>query len=163
MRSLPVVLVLAISISLAAGCSDQARKQNELLAANKAIVMRTHEEIWGGGNLDLINELYSPDYVAHWAYGEDTDREGIASMITEARTAFPDMTEEVVHIVAEGDFVVTHFISSGTFTGEMNGLEPSGKKMSRPEIAVHKIINGKIVEQWTVSDQLSVMKQLGLM
>ena len=161
MKTLSLAFMLAAFFSLVAGCGGS--QQNALLAANKALVMRTHDEVWSCGNLDLIDELYSPDYVAHWADGEDTGRDGIKKMITEARTAFPDMTESVVHIVAEGDLVVTHFISSGTFTGEMNGLQPSGKKMSRPEIAVHRIVDGKIVEQWTVADQLSVMKQLGLM
>ncbi len=163
MKSIAVTLILVVALGLTAGCENQQPQQNDLLEANKALVMRTHDEVWSCGKLDLIDELYSPEYVAHWADGPDTDRDGIKAMITEARTAFPDMTESVVHIVAEGDLVVTHFISSGSFTGEMNGLKPSGKKMSRPEIAVHRIVDGKIVEQWTVADQLSVMKQLGLM
>ena len=162
MKTVYVTLILAIVFCFVAGCSNQ-EQQNELLETNKALVMRTHDEVWSRGNLDVIDELYSPEYVAHWTGGEDTDREGIKKMINEARDAFPDMTEVVVHIVAEGDIVVTHFISSGTFTGKMNGLKPTGKKMSRPEIAVHRIVDGKIVEQWTVSDQLTVMKQLGLM
>jgi steroid delta-isomerase-like uncharacterized protein len=162
MRTISLTLILVLASFCVTGCSDHP-SQDEMLEANKALVLRTHEEVWSKGNLDLIDELYSPDYVAHWAYGEDTDREGIREMITEARTAFPDMTEEVVHIVAEGDLVVTHFISSGTFTGTMNGLEPSGRKISRPEIAVHRIVDGKIVEQWTVSDQMTLMRQLGLM
>ncbi len=163
MKSITVTLVLVVALGLTAGCANQQQQQNDLLEANKALVMRTHDEVWSKGNLALIDELYSPEYVAHWADGEDTGRDGIKAMIIEARAAFPDMTESIVHIVAEGDLVVTHFISAGTFTGEMNGLQPSGKKMSRPEIAVHRIVEGKIVEQWTVADQLSVMKQLGLM
>ena len=162
MKTVSLALIFALAFCFTTGCSGQGQ-QNELLEANKALVMRTHNEVWSKGSLNLIDELYSPEYVAHWADGADTDREGIAKMINEARAAFPDMTEEVVHIVAEGNIVVTHFISSGTFTGEMNGLKPSGKKMSRPEIAVHRIIDGKIVEQWTVSDQLTLMKQMGLM
>lgn len=138
MKTASVVIIMTMAFCIATGCSDQQHQQNELLEANKALVLRTHAEVWSRGDLDVIDELYSPEYVAHWGDGEDTDREGIRKMITEARTAFPDMTEEVVHIVAEGDLVVTHFISSGTFTGEMNGLEPSGKKISRPEIAVHR-------------------------
>jgi steroid delta-isomerase-like uncharacterized protein len=162
MKTFSMSLILVMASCILSGCST-VDNQDELLEANKALVLRAHEEVWSKGDLDLIDELYSPDYVAHWAYGEDTDREGIREMITEARTAFPDMTEDVVHIVAEGDLVVTHFISSGTFTGEMKGLEPSGKKISRPEIAIHRIIDGKIVEQWTVSDQMTLMRQLGLM
>ena len=46
--------------------------------------------------------------------------------------------------------------------GSLDGIPPTGKKGSRPEIAVHKIINGKIVEQWTVADLLSLLNQLGI-
>jgi steroid delta-isomerase-like uncharacterized protein len=166
-----VILLTALSVCCAAGCAGTQREQElsafqagrERLEANKAIVLRAHEEVWSGGNLDVVDELYSEGYVSHWAYGDDSDREGLKKMLTEARTAFPDLREDVIHIVAEGDLVVTHFVSSGTFTGEMEGLQPSGQEVSRPEIAVHRLSNGLITEQWTVSDQLTLMRQLGLM
>jgi len=171
MKTVTMALLLAVVFSCVNGCSDRGRQQElsvlkagrELLEANRALVLRAHEEVWNNGNLVVVDELYSAEYVAHWAYGEDSNREGLKAMVAEARAAFPDMREDIVHVVAEGDLVVSHFVSSGTFTGEMNGLQPSGKRISRPEIAVHRIADGKIVEQWTVSDQLSLMKQLGLM
>lgn len=170
MRALTIA-ILVMACLCTAGCGvgqmrdELARRDAEStsLEANRVLVLRAHEEVWSRGNLEVVDEIYAPDYVAHWAYGEDTDRNGIKTMIAEARAAFPDMTEDIVHVVAEGDLVVTHFISSGTFTGELNGLQPSGARLSRPEIAVHRIADGKIVEQWTVSDQLTLMKQLGLM
>jgi predicted ester cyclase len=171
MKTRTIGPILAVVFCCAAGCSDQQlqgelaglRAHSDLLEANKALVLRTHEEVWSKGNLAVIDELYSPEYVAHWGDEDDTDREDIKTLVTKARTALPDLTEDVVHIVAEGDLVVTYFTSSGTFTGEMNGLEPTGNAVSRPEIAVHRIVDGKIVEQWTVADQLTLMKQLGLM
>jgi steroid delta-isomerase-like uncharacterized protein len=170
MRKTAITLFIAIIICCAVGCSDlqlendlsEMRAEHDLLEANKALVLRAHEEVWSSGNLMVVDELYAEDYTAHWAYGEDSDREGLKEMVAEARTAFPDLREDIIHIVAEGDLVVSHFISSGTFTGEMEGLQPQGQKVSRPEIAVHRLRNGKIVEQWTVSDQLTLMKQLGL-
>ena len=171
MKTMILVLALAVAAIAAAGCGDrlaqgelsELKAANAQLEANKALVLRAHAEVWNSGNLGAIDELYSPGYVAHWADGEDSDREGLKKVVAEARSAFPDMREDVIHVVAEGDLVVSHFISSGTFTGEMNGLQPSGKKVSRPEIAVHRIADGMIVEQWSVADQLTLMKQLGLM
>jgi len=171
LKRIKIIFCVAALCVSAIGCGDQ-QAQNELsgmkaekalLEANKALVLRAHEEVWNSGNTNVVEKIYSADYIAHWAYGEDTDREGLKKMVAEARAAFPDMKEDIVHIVAEGDLVVTHFISSGTFTGEMNGLQASGQKLSRPEIAIHKIVNGMIAEQWTVSDQMTLMKQLGLM
>jgi steroid delta-isomerase-like uncharacterized protein len=164
--------LLAAMIALSAvGCHDpelqnelsEMRAERELLEANKTVVTRAHEEVWNSGNLAAVDELYAEEFIAHWAYGEDSDREGLKEIVAESRTAFPDKKESIVHIVAEGDLVVTHFVSSGTFTGEIDGLQATGQKVSRPEIAVHRLLNGKIVEQWTVADQLTLMEAMGLM
>jgi len=171
MRTVAIAQLMTFAMCCATGCIDpniqiehsEMRAQRELLEANKALVLRAHEEVWNSGNLDVVDDIYAEGYIAHWAYGEDSDREGLKHMVAEARAAFPDMTEDIVHVVAEGDLVVSHFVSSGTFTGEMNGLQPAGQKVTRPEIAVHRVVNGKIVEQWTVSDQLTLMKQMGLL
>jgi len=156
------------------GCQDQTavkeleelkekiKTETQKLEANKALVKRAHAEVWNKGNMAVVNEIYSPDYIAHWITGGDTNLEALKNMINEARKTFPDIKEEIIHIVAEGDLVITHFNSSGTMTGPMGNIPPTGKKGSRPEIAVHRIKDGKIVEQWTVADLLSMLNQLGI-
>ena len=171
MKTITMALVLAAVLSCAVGCGGlqcrdelaELKAERDLLEANKALVLRTHEEVWNSGNLDAVDELYSADYIGHWVSGEDTDREALKQIVAESKAAFPDKTEDVVHVVAEGDLVVSHFIASGTFTGEIDGVPSEGKRISRPEIAIHRIADGKIVEQWTVSDQLTLMQQLGLL
>jgi len=171
MKSMTVGLVLAAFLCCGAGCRDrqcqdelaELKAEQGLLEANKALVLRTHEEVWSAGNIDVVDELYSADYIGHWVSGEDTDREGLKQIVAESKAAFPDKTEEVVHVVAEGDLVVSHFIASGTFAGEIDGVQSESKQISRPEMAIHRIADGKIVEQWTVADQLTLMQQLGLM
>jgi len=162
--------ILAAVLCCAAGCGDsqqqselaELRAERDLREANKALVLRTHQEVWSNGNLDLIDELYSPDYIGHWAAGNDSDRETLKQIVAESKAVFPDKTEEVVRVVAEGDLVVSHFIASGTFMGKIDGVQSEGQRISRPEIAIHRVVDGKIVEQWTVADQLTLMQQLGL-
>jgi len=170
MRTATMVYILAAVLCCAAGCGDpqrqselaELRAERDLLEANKALVLRTHEEVWSNGNLDVIDELYATDYIGHWASGDDSDREVLKQIVAESKAVFPDKTEEVLRIVAEGDLVVSHFIVSGTFAGKIDGVQAEGKRISRPEIAIHRIVDGKIVEQWTVADQLTLMQQLGL-
>lgn len=57
---------------------------------------------------------------------------------------------------------MTRFSSSGTFMGKIMGISLSDKKMTYQEIAIHRIVNGKIVEQWTIADRLDLMQQLGM-
>ena len=47
--------------------AHEGRKKEAMSAQeeNKAISRRVAEEIFNGGNLDLAEELYTPDYVLH--------------------------------------------------------------------------------------------------
>ena len=67
----------------------------------------------------LIPEIYAEDYQSHFICGlETTGQEGVLEFISGHRQAFPDWTEKVVDIVAEGDRVVTRYISTGTHEDE---------------------------------------------
>ncbi len=164
---LPLALILYFTFS----CQDKEamaeleefKAQAAVEEQNKEIVRRTHDEVWSNGNMEVIDELYGNDYVAHWTSGPDTHGlDELREVIMEARTAFPDLKEEIEQIVAEGDLVVTRFSTGGTFKGNIMGISPSDKKVTRQEIAIHRIVNGKIVEQWTVADSLVLMQQLGM-
>jgi steroid delta-isomerase-like uncharacterized protein len=171
MKKLSMILPLALILCLMVGCQDKEamaelealKAQAEVEEQNKEIVRRTHAEVWSNGNMDVIDELYDNSYLAHWTSGPDTQGlDELREVINEARTAFPDLTENIEQIVAEGDLVVTRFSSSGTFKGNIMGISPKDKKVTRQEIAIHRIDNGKIVEQWTVADSLVLMQQLGM-
>ncbi len=77
------------------------------------------------------------------------------------RTSFPDWHEKVVRLIAEGDFVVSYFSSSGTNTGEFGGNAPTGKQARIHEVAICRIEDGKIAEQWGFPDIQGLSHQLG--
>jgi len=131
---------------------------------NKDLVRRDNEEVWNKGNLEIMDELYSADFVRHFLpNGSETKGlEELRDHIRNHRKAFPDWTEEIKQIVAEGDLVVTHFSSTGTNTGSFLGNSPTGKKIRIDEMSIVRIANGKIVEQWLLPDLLSLNQQLGL-
>jgi len=142
---------------------EAMKAQAEVEEHNKAILRRAHSEVWSMGDLEVVEELYAPDYVAHWTNGPDTHGlQEFKKVVMEARTAFPDYTETIEQIVAEGNLVVTRFTCNGTLTGTLEGIPATGNRVSREEIAVHRIVDGRIVEQWTVADSLVLMQQLGM-
>ena len=49
-----------------------------------------------------------------------------------------------------------------THTGEYRGLAPTGKKFTEASVFIYRIVDGKVVEGWTVSDELDFLKQLGV-
>ncbi|HEY7494820.1 MAG TPA: ester cyclase [Candidatus Tectomicrobia bacterium] len=131
---------------------------------NKAIVRRLFDEVWNTGNLDKIEELYSPDFVADYRpYAPlRTGLEGIKDMVRRAWTTFPDYHEQLEELVAEGDTVVARFLITGTQQGYWGPIPPTGKQVRFEEIVMLRIVNGKVVGQRGVVDALHALRQLGV-
>jgi predicted ester cyclase len=109
----------------------------------------------------MADELYSPDFICHFIGGmEWRGVEGIKSAVASHRTSFPDWNERVDDIVAEGDRVVIRFTSTGTQRGEFAGIAPTGRKVTIREVAIYRVVAGRIVEQWGMPDSQSLMEQL---
>ena len=141
------------------GCSTT--RQAHALSDNKAVVLRSEAELWNKGNLSVADELYSPDFICHFPVGPEwRGLEGIKGEVRRHRTSFPDWHERVDDIVAEGDRVVIRFTSTGTHQGEFAGIAPTGRKVSIQEIAIFRIVGGKIVEQWGMPDIHGLLEQL---
>jgi steroid delta-isomerase-like uncharacterized protein len=78
-------------------------------------------------------------------------------------SAFPDMSVSIEDVLAEGDKAVTRWRLRGTHQGEVEEFgPPTGKQVELEGITIHRIEQGKIVEEWERYDNLSVMQQLGL-
>jgi hypothetical protein len=75
---------------------------------------------------------------------------------------FPDYHDTIEDIIAEGDKVCVRALHTGTHTGEYRGLAPTGKKFTEAYVHIYRIVNGKVVEFWHVSDELDFLKQLGV-
>ncbi len=129
---------------------------------NKVIVRRQHEEVWSKGNLTLVDEIYTPDFVCHFVVGSEwRGPEGVRQQVTGHRTSFPDWNEHIDDIIAEADRVVTRFTSRGTQKGEFQGIPPTGNKVTIAEVAIYRIVDGKIAEQWGFPDVMDLLRQVG--
>ncbi len=128
---------------------------------NMDVVLRAHHEVWNRGNFDVIKEIYAEDYQAHFICGlEIAGQEDMREFVSDHRKSFPDWTEKVVDIIADGDRVVTRYISTATHKGEFQGIAATGRKFTISEVSIHRVLHGKIVEQWGFPDGLSHVQQL---
>ena len=135
--------------------------QEKIKQKNIDVVLRAHHEVWNKKKYDLIPEIYAEDYEAHFICGMETrGQDGVHDFIKGHHESFPDWMEKVVDIIAEGDRVVTRYISTATHEGEFQGIAPTGKEITINEVSIHRVLNGKIVEQWGFPDGLSHIQQL---
>lgn len=130
---------------------------------NKAAARRWSEELWGRGNLAVADEIIAQDYVRHDP-GDPFPARGPADVkriVTMLRGMFPDFRIEVESIVAEGDMVVSRYVTTATDTVGYMGMPPTGKTIRTAAIQMFRFSNGKIVESWAARDDLGTLRQLG--
>jgi steroid delta-isomerase-like uncharacterized protein len=119
---------------------------------NKALVRRYFEEIWDKGDLDLIDELFSTDFVRHGPSGTEGEVHGLEefkALVSMYRSAFPDLRVPIEDLIAEGERVVSRWRTRGTHQGELMGIAPSGNQASVTGILIDRISGGKIEEEWS--------------
>jgi steroid delta-isomerase-like uncharacterized protein len=130
---------------------------------NLALVRRFLDGI-NRQNLDVLDEVCAPDYVAHFpgAPGPLT-RETIKPVWAQFFAAFPDLSHVLEDILADGDRVVMRMTIAGVHQGEFMGMPPTGRAVSIGSINFLHCADGRIVEQWIDYDGLGMLQQLGAM
>ncbi len=131
---------------------------------NKAAARRFLEET-DKGNLDVIDEQVSPDAVDHNPFpGQAPGAEGVRQVFAMLKAAFPDMSQSIQDMVAEGDRVAIRSTLHGTHRGEFLGIPATGKQVALPGIDIIRFDEeGKMIEHWGLFDVPLLMQQLGVM
>jgi C-1 hydroxylase len=139
------------------------------LEENKAVV-RKMIEAFNRRDLSSLDKLMASDYIDN--YHQLPSLEEYKQFLTILFKAFPDWHEDIEDIIAEGNKVCYRFKATATHTGEYRGympstdkkitLAPTGKKITPTGVIIYRIVNGKIVEAWEVSNLLDIYTQLGV-
>lgn len=130
---------------------------------NKGLVRRVIEEVYNKGNLAAVDDYVAADFVIHAPSGDIPGPAGARQFVAMLREAFPDFHTTIEDQVADGDMVVTRWIAEGTHLGEFQGIPPTGKHRTMSGIDIDRIVADKVVECWTNTDDLGLMRQLGVL
>jgi steroid delta-isomerase-like uncharacterized protein len=143
-------------------CVPVKGQQAGVQQRNKEVARSFFEVVLGQGHLEKYEESHAKDFVAHGENHEYTLEQDLAAA-KEERRALPDMTVKVNHILAEQDLVAVYWTSSGTNTQAGMGFPATGKKIKVDGMTLFRFKAGKICEEWSIWDMLSVMRQAGLL
>ena len=134
---------------------------------NKEVIRRFVEELWNERHLEAVDEIFDRNCITHQLRPESTpagsprDPDSIKREMSDWLRGFPDLKFTIERMVAEDDVVVTHCTITGTNSGSWSGTEPTGRKVNAPIIVVHRLKEGKIVEDWVLVGALNLFQQLG--
>ena len=134
---------------------------------NKALVQRIHAEA-SRGNLGIIDEVLSPDYVRHCQamppeFQELRGTEEFKGFVADFVRAVPDCNDKIEFILADSNMVAYVTTTTGTQTGPMGNLPASGKEFTLTNIVIQRIEDDKIAETWISWDNVAMLTQLGFL
>ena len=121
---------------------------------NKALARRLLEA-FVNRELDTIEELLAPTFTDRSLLpGQGSSREEYKRSVTEfhAALSFAEVTFE--YQIAEGDMVVTKFSARCIHQGEFLGVPPSGEEGTYSSIRIHRIVGGKVTDEWSEGNLL---------
>lgn len=130
---------------------------------NKRVVQRAFDSMSEGPDRFLAehDEIYGEDLVGHFSGMPPVNRDMHRQFGMGTFSAFPDLKRPVEDLVAEDDKVVARWTSTGTHQGDFMGVPPTGKTITTSGITVFRLENGRIVEEWSESDMLGMLQQVG--
>jgi ketosteroid isomerase-like protein len=128
---------------------------------NKVVVRRCFEEI-DRQNLDVLDDVCTPSYVAHFpGTPGPLPRAGVKPVWAQFFVAFPRLRHIIEDLFSQDDTVVLRLRIEGVHEGELMGMPPTGRSISIGSINFIRCESGKIAEQWIDYDALGMLQQLG--
>src|SRR5215212_163928 len=129
------------------------------LEANKALSRQYHDELFEQGNLDVADEILTPDFT--WYAPPQTvsvvGPEAVKQAAKDVRAYFgDDLTLSADDVIAEGDRVVIRWTLTGTVQTD-HGAVP----VVYTGIDIFRIQDGKLAELWQNTDDYGLAQQLG--
>ena len=133
------------------------------MSDRSGLIKRFYTEVIEGGNLALIDELSTNDFVDHeeGLPGQPPGREGVRFFVNAIRSAFPDIKAKIEPYLADGDMEACHVILTGTHGGEMAGIPATGKTVEFSSTDIIRVVDGKVAEHWGTTDNMRLMQQIG--
>ena len=129
---------------------------------NKLLIRKYIDEVVNTGNVDEIEKYVSSDYTEvfegkRYPIGIKGAREHILGV----RQTYPDLKLTIEQQIAEGDWVATIIIASGTHRGVWMGMKPTDKVLTYSGVNIDKVVDGRIVEHGGAANMLTPLLEAG--
>jgi serine phosphatase RsbU (regulator of sigma subunit)/predicted ester cyclase len=131
-------------------------------AEQNMALARRFLEAFVNGDLHTLDELLAPDFVNHNLLpSQDPGREGYIRTAAEKRAAFSDIRQTFEYQTTDGDMVITRHTTHRIHDrGASLGMEPTGREWTFTHIDMHRIIGGKVVEEWNAKSASPFLEML---
>jgi predicted ester cyclase len=165
-----VVLVSIATASMRVSASDETLpRPHHLVLADKSgrtqsveLASLRYAAFWNTGEESYARQALADDFVDRTLpAGRAPGLVGALTASRNFRAAVPDLTSEVDDMVVAGDRASLHLHFKGHFTGKFKDIQGSGQVIDFQAFDLYRVADGKIVENWHLEDNLTLLRQLG--
>jgi predicted ester cyclase len=132
------------------------------MADDNDIAVRQFYEALSTGDSALVDEALAAGWEAVPPLRTGGGPEGWKASIAHLRGVFSDLSVEIEHVVVDQDMVAVRAVSRGKHTGELLGVEGTGREVEFRAADFHQVVDGRIVRTWHLEDYFSIATQIGL-
>ena len=138
--------------------------QNSNPAENRKLVQRFIEECWNQGKTNTVNDIFADNVRLHDPVFPSltSGAKNLRTHIEDTRRAFPDFKITIDDTISERNEVVTHWTARGTHKADFLGMPATNRKATVTGSSIYRIEGGKIAEEWSHWNLMSLMEQLGV-
>jgi steroid delta-isomerase-like uncharacterized protein len=120
--------------------------------------------MWNRGSIDVADEIMHADARYHGPHMPNGTggREDWKRAVAMYRASFPDSHVTYEEMIEADDTIVGRWRATATHTGNLPGLEATGKSIRITGITIYRFAGGMISEAWEELDLLGMWQQLGV-
>jgi steroid delta-isomerase-like uncharacterized protein len=126
---------------------------------NAAALMRA-VEAWNSGDVASYLELYAERINLHAGTYDFPDKKSVEGMYTGFFAATSGLRLEIHEAFGQEEKLAARYTVTGTHTGELMGIPPTGRDISIVGITIMHFEDGKVVERWDVDDSAEAFSGL---
>lgn len=126
----------------------------------KTIVNLYMNEFWSQGQLELKDELLTPDFVFASPSQAVEGSEAVVNYVSYLRTAFPDLHFTTHETIIEGDRAACIWTLHGTQATEFMGFPAQGQKVTLPGVSILHMSAGRLYRAQAFWDRQTLLEQL---
>ena len=160
-RIFATLLLSILSLSVFSG-QARAESTDYPLEQNKRLVERLFYEGFSGGDLRVVEEIFSPD-IKFVDPNLPAGIEGIKAIVLKNNQTFTDWHFTLHELMAVENKVIARWTGSGIHANSFMDESPTGQRVSLNGISIYEIVDGRIISDWVIPDNLQFLIQLGVL
>jgi predicted ester cyclase len=103
-------------------------------------------------NLGAVGDFFTPNYVAHVTGRDVTGQAVVEGFLGMIHQAFQDLQVDLEILLVGEDRIAWQRTFRATHTGKFLGFPASGKPMIWRDLGTSRFVEGRIAEEWVVTD-----------